>query len=225
MSIVSILKESSSTNMETRNQVDLNGEPFKTFKFKTEAIYPKHQATVISEKNIGGETLIWGNETYGLWGTYKWGSTASQSFVLGLSKLGLNKLGEVTSEFIITRVIPPNNRFEENFISDYFISTSETTATRTSGNMNFNVTSELLVSKLIYKNSTPVTKATMSIVSTSDVSNFGLYLSNDNGSSWESVTHGNSYSFIDSTGEEVKYKIIPINPDKNITKITVEVNK
>ena len=205
--IVSLLKESSSTNMETRNQVDLQGEPFKTFKFKTESITPKVQATTIKVRNLSGnQYLIWDNPTYGIWDSFLWG-------------------GDITSELVLNRVVPNNDSFEENFLSDYFISTSETTATRTLGNMNFNVTSELLVSEIIYKNSTAVTKATMSIVSTSDVSNFGLYLSNDSGSSWENVTNGTLHYFDDNTGEVVKYKVTPITPDKNITKIIVDINK
>lgn len=205
--IVSLLKESSSTNMETRNQVDLQGEPFSTFKFKTESITPKVQSTTIKVRNLSGnQYLIWDNPTYGIWDSFLWG-------------------GDITSEFVLNRVVPNDDTFEENFLSDYFISTSETTATRTLGNINFNLTSELLISEIIYNNSTAVTKATMSVVSTSDVSNFGLYLSNNSGVTWENVTNGIIHYFDDVAGEVVKYKLVAVNEDKNVTKVLVDINK
>lgn len=63
---------------------------------------------VIKQKNIAGDTLIWGSPDYGIWGTYKWGSAASSSFVLGLAKLGVNGLGSVTSDWGSNLVVNPS---------------------------------------------------------------------------------------------------------------------
>lgn len=128
-SLIGSLTESNRTNVDARTQVNLSGQPFKTFKFATDNFQVQHQATVVSQKNIGGDVLIWGNDGFGQWGSFKWGTTASQSFILGLSLLGVNALGDKSSEYEIVRVSPPNNRFNEPFLSDYFIDTDETTAT------------------------------------------------------------------------------------------------
>lgn len=64
---------------------------------------------VIKLKNIAGDTLIWGSTDYGIWGTYKWGSAASSSFVLGLAKLGVNGLGSVSSDWGTNQVVNPSN--------------------------------------------------------------------------------------------------------------------
>ena len=35
-------------------------------------------------QNMGGDTLIWGNPAFGTWGSFKWGSTVTNSgFILG----------------------------------------------------------------------------------------------------------------------------------------------
>ena len=132
-SLVNIISEDSRTSLDSRTNVELNGEPFKTFKFKTEQIIPQHQATVIKQKNIGGDILIWGNDNFGIWNSFKWGNESSQSFILGLSKLGINALGDRSSSFEIVRVSAPNNTFDEQFLSTYFVETSETTVTLISG--------------------------------------------------------------------------------------------
>jgi len=129
MSLTNLLKNTSDSTTEVRNQVSLNGEPFKTFKFNTESFTGKHQATILEQKNIGGDVLIWGNENFGTWNEFKWGTEASQSFVLGLSKLGINALGDKSSSFEIVRIVPPNDLFEEDFVGEFFIDTTSTTAT------------------------------------------------------------------------------------------------
>lgn len=129
-SLVSNLTEQARTNMDSRTNVELKGEPFKTFKFKTDNFTIQHQATVFEQKNIGGDVLIYGNDSFGNWGSFKWGDSSSQSFILGLSKLGINSLGDSASAFEIVRISPPNNTFNESFISDYFIDSTSTTATR-----------------------------------------------------------------------------------------------
>jgi uncharacterized repeat protein (TIGR02543 family) len=82
---------------------------------------------------------------------------------------------------------------------------------------------KFLQSNLVYYNSTSVVNSRLTVTSTSDISNFNLYLSNNNGVSWENVSNGVLYEFIDNSGEKVKYKIYG-NSGKNISNILVEIN-
>jgi hypothetical protein len=93
------------------------------------------------------------------------------------------------------------------------------------GNYNFQLTSDVLISKPIYLNDIDVTKATIYITATSDISNYSAYLSNQGTSDWESVTNGSTHTFSDSTGREVRYKIKAINPNKSIQGVRVTINK
>jgi len=60
-------------------------------------------------KNIAGDTLIWGSTDFGIWGTFKWGSDANTSFILGLSKLGINGLGSVSSDWGANQITNPSD--------------------------------------------------------------------------------------------------------------------
>ncbi len=70
---------------------------------------------LIETQSIGGDTLIWGNATFGIWNSFKWGNSATTSFILGNSLagvLGTSKLGSQSSsyqtveEIILTQTIP-----------------------------------------------------------------------------------------------------------------------
>jgi hypothetical protein len=76
---------------------------------------------LIETQNIGGESLIWGNQTFGIWNSFKWGDTTTTSFILGNSLagvLGTNKLGtqsssyETVEEVILNQTIPTIARYE-----------------------------------------------------------------------------------------------------------------
>ena len=49
-SLIGSLTESNRTNVDARTQVNLGGQPFKTFKFATDNFQIQHQATVVSQK-------------------------------------------------------------------------------------------------------------------------------------------------------------------------------
>ena len=138
--VTKILTEQVNTTNEIKSRVNLNGEAFKTFKYGTENVYPKCQATVIQTRNIGGEGLIWGNETFGVWNSYEWTGIAQTTFILGnagAALLGLSTLGDNLSEWEVLRVVPNSGNFEEDFVTTYFVSTSDTTATISGGVVTF----------------------------------------------------------------------------------------
>lgn len=85
------------------------------------------------------------------------------------------------------------------------------------------VNPNVLQSELVYKNAIAVTQAKLTIISTTISTNFIPYLSNDNGSTWESTTSGITHTFSDPTGEEVKYKIYA-SPGTVLTKVILKVN-
>mgnify|MGYP001099688227 CR=1 FL=1 len=110
-SVVSSITGTNSSVTETKTRANLNGEPIPTFKFRTEEVTPRVQSTIIESTNIGGATLIWGNEDYGIWNFGKWGNSSYQSFILGLSPLGKNSLGSRVSEPVIILV-----KLEGNYV-------------------------------------------------------------------------------------------------------------
>ena len=150
---ISAITDNNKTNMDTRSQANLNGEPFRTFKFSTDNFQPRHQAIKIYQKSLAGDILIYGNEQYGTWGEQKWGDGVSLDlvwdsdltqwdthnweedqyvFILGsptFGILGSSKLGQTSYPFVLLRVVPPQNRFIEPLLGTEFIDTDETTAT------------------------------------------------------------------------------------------------
>ena len=55
----------------------------------------------IQQRNIAGDSMIWGSTEFGVWGDAKWGSVTTTSFILGKPTsaiLGTSKLGSQTSE-------------------------------------------------------------------------------------------------------------------------------
>ena len=211
--LVNILKENSNDKVEIKSQAKLNGQPIRTFKAFKETLIFEEQATIIQTKNIAGETMIWESDGFGIWGTSKWGNSSSSSFVLGSSvggKLGINYLGSQSSEFTDVRVIPPNKTFKERFLSTQFIdSTSnvfiEITSTINSARVAHFDGSSSIQSKIIYMNNTDVNAATLTATKISGDSPV-YYLTNDNGTTWETVTSGTRNSF-SSSGQIVKWKV------------------
>ena len=84
----------------------------------TETVVPEVCSTVITRQCVAGDTLIWGNPIYGIWGQYKWGNIAQASFVLGnpyYGILGTSQLGSQTSSPVTLFVVNPNQIYKEYF--------------------------------------------------------------------------------------------------------------
>ena len=56
----------------------------------------RRRVLCVLKRNIAGTTMIWGNETFGIWGESNWGDVTTFAFILGSAKagvLGTNLLG------------------------------------------------------------------------------------------------------------------------------------
>jgi len=171
--LTDFMKESANDKVEIKSQVKLNGQPLKTFKAFKEEFGVEEFATVIQTRNIGGDTMIWGNTDFAIWGTSSWGSSAQTSFILGSSLagvLGTSKLGSRSSEFEDTIVVNPDRKHKERFFGTYFNSTSDTTATWVGDGEVTYTASQVAQSNIIYKNNETITSATLNAIeSTGDV--------------------------------------------------------
>lgn len=177
MSLSKILVENANSVTETKTQVKLNGQPFSTFKYKTETLNSEVQAVkVISEDITGNTTMIYGSTKYGIWGQFKWGSSPSSS---------------VTT---VERIVSPSNTFRERFLSTEFISTTTSTVNllepgtrvisfgapvQPAGIVTFASTSDILLSKVIHFNEENINNVRFTITG-SDSDKF-LYYVNSNG--------------------------------------------
>lgn len=206
-SIASILTQNSNDKVEIKSQVNLNGQAFKTFKQFVEQFSVYEVATVIEERNIGGTVGIYGNPSFGIYGTSTYGNTAITGFILGSALagiLGTNKLGETATSFETVRVVPPNRTFVERFLATDFVNLSST-ATISGETASF-TTGEYLQSKIIYKNEETISNATMSPTFVSGDGNLSSYISADDGESFTEVTNGISSPI--TPGEDIIYKLV-----------------
>jgi len=135
MTIADVISSMGDDKKDIKGQDDLVGTSFpvfKLFKEKLELV----QTAVIQNRNIAGDVLIWGNDSFGIWNSYKWGANANTTFILGSSLagiLGSNKLGSTLSSWETIRVINSDNRFVDIFSTDTFVNTDNTTATVDTG--------------------------------------------------------------------------------------------
>jgi len=180
---VSSLVRSNNNITELQYSIDTGGTAYSVFKTFKESISPKEVITKVYVKYLNGDGFILGNSLYG---------------ILGTSLLGADS-GSIVEE----RVIPPNNTFTERFISEGMIDTL--TNCNTTGNILTFTGTGLISSEIIYFNNINITQAKMDIVINTD-ENIVLYLSNDDGTTWEQVTNGTAHTFT-STGKKLKYKI------------------
>ena len=92
-------------DVQTLQSQDISDADIITrFEFTMGSIGIRQSGVIVSTRNIAGDTLIWNNNTFGIWGTGKWGDEANVSFVLGnplASILGTTEMGTQSSSFNI----------------------------------------------------------------------------------------------------------------------------
>jgi len=80
-------------------------------------------------RNIAGDTMIYGNATFGIWGTAEWGSTPNTSFIFGnpgAAILGTSPLGDTSSEWVVQSVTNLGGIMNERFDFDTYKDPSTT---------------------------------------------------------------------------------------------------
>ena len=81
-----------------------NSDILSRFEFAIGSVGITQNKNNIYTRSIAGSTLVYGNQVFGIWNSYKWGDTTTSSFVLGTvgAVLGVNKLGTQLSEWVLS---------------------------------------------------------------------------------------------------------------------------
>ena len=88
--------------VKTIQSQDTSSDILSRYEYTTGSVTILQSGTIVQTRSIAGDTLIWGNENFGIWGTGKWGDSATTGFILGNNQaaiLGVSKLGNQTSQF------------------------------------------------------------------------------------------------------------------------------
>lgn len=136
----------------------------------------------IEKRDISGTTLIWGNPTYGTWGTQKWGDTKPGTNILSFMSQG-------------------GNVYLEDFLSEDFKDSNTTSSWDTDGTLDFTA-GQIAESTSIDFNNGTVTQAKLSYTGT------GTFLAEmtSDGTNWETVTNNVTHIFSD-TGTDLRWRI------------------
>lgn len=158
-------------------------------------------------RSIAGDTLIWGNTVFGIWNSFKWGNSATTSFVLGNSLagvLGTSLLGSNASSYVAASIVNPLNTYIERFNTSTF-SDGTTTAdwAVTPGQCDF-TTGEIAVSEIIALNNETYTTATLTAQGT-NLTNLTFAVRFD-GSNWESITRGSTLTVANPSALGIEWK-------------------
>lgn len=171
----------------------------------TESVRIKENALRVKERNLLSSTL-W---DFAFWDTPEaiWNDNYSQGFILGnvlSGVLGTNRLGDPGTDVDLVKVLNPSGAFKEIFQSTNFIDTSASTGTLISNGYTIGSDGEELVSDVVYKPGTNVTRVKLDI--TASGTEFLAYARTASTNSWESVTN-NAYHIFTTPGPDLQYKI------------------
>lgn len=104
-----------------------NADTLTRFQYTTGSFSIEKTFDRVQLKSIGGQTLIWGSDQYGIWGTGLWGNTTQISFILGnpiaailgTSTLGISSGATTLQDYYVNWY----GNFNETFTGSKFIST------------------------------------------------------------------------------------------------------
>ena len=123
---------------DTTAQIGKKGQGYTTFPYAIRKYLDIWNCRIKqSKQSIAGDSLIWGNETYGIWNTFKWGTTPTSNFILGHSIyaiLGSGTLGSSTNTYQMENVFNSHNLFPEYYENNRFIDTDLSTGSWFEGN-------------------------------------------------------------------------------------------
>lgn len=140
------------------------------------------QFAKFEKRDISGDTLIYGNQTFGTWGTQKWGDTFP----------GTDELQQL---------VQGANTYIEDFLDEDFKDAGTATWTNT-GSVNF-TSGQIALSSTIDFNNGIITQAKLSSIEVSG--DFVYELSADGGVNFEVVTPGLNHIFI-NTGTDLRWR-------------------
>lgn len=199
---------------DTQGLKNVSSEIAPIFKLLSENIQVQQQSTVVTSTSITNNTLIFGSSSKTWGSTYPYGTTIISSFVLSSATtgiLGSTPLGDGRPLPVVLNVSSPSNVFRESLRDTLFLDSTNTTATWDTVNYRFTFTgSDKIQTLAISKNATVnITTATLRINSgqITNPANLSYYLSNDGGTTWESVTLNTRHTFTTSVGTELRLKI------------------
>lgn len=179
-------------NKENLGERDTNQD--HVFKSIREKVFMEENATRV-RKNLYGESFILGNSQNGVLGT--WTGTQSGSQLV---------LGESGRSSSVQKVINPNNTHRERFVFDRFKDSGNTTADWDTTDQQLEMTDgEVATSLSVYKDSTTITEATLSLAGT-NTDSATPELSADGGSNWEEVTPNSQHIFT-NTGTDLRWRL------------------
>jgi hypothetical protein len=142
---------------------------------------------IVNMQNMTGTGLIWGNPTFGIWGTYNWSDGSGTP---------------AEAAFFIQQY---NNNYEETFYDTDFDDTGNTTANWdiTNKRLDFSSLSQAQSTSIDYNNGV-ITKATL--IATIASGNYNFYVSANGGANWESTSSGVSHTLI-YPGIDLRWRI------------------
>lgn len=136
----------------------------------------------MEKRNVSGDTLIWGNSTFGEWNEQNWGNTLPGTDTL-------NQLFQGADIYI------------EDFLNDDFEG-SGTASWSNTGSVTF-TSGQIALSTSIDFNNDTITQA--KLTSTEVSGSFTYELSANGGSNWETVTSGVLHIFT-NTGTDLRFR-------------------
>ena len=162
---------------------------------------PQRRYCALQTTSVAGTTLIWGHPTFGIWGTYNWGSSSLASFILGSSLygvLGTSTLGSAFSAPVTIKLVQGNMTYDEYCYDDEFHNSTDSTATFDTSNKRIDFTSgQIWYSNPIDIGST-LTNATVTLGTVTGT--VTIEISADSGVTWQTLSAGIRTTLTSSNG-------------------------
>lgn len=155
----------------------------------------------LQTSSVAGTTLIWGHPTFGTWGTYRWGSSAFASFILGSSLygvLGTSVLGSAFSTPVTIKLVQGKMTYDEYCYDTEFHNSTDSTATFDTGNTRIDFTA----GQVWYSNPIDIgSQLTHATVTFGDLTGtVTIEISADSGVTWQTLTQATRTTLTSSDG-------------------------
>lgn len=196
----------------TKSERDLGALKTLLLLLSKRTLSPRLRHTIVRERNIGGDALVWGSSTFGIWNSYNWFPNARAGMLLGdtySATLGVSAtLGSQESAYVDIRVVNPNRTWIDGFMGTRFKDTASTNATwvgdtTLTGTGWISITTGQTASSLtIFMNNETISSATLTA---SDSGSIVYQLSANTGNNWQTVTKGTELTFA-TTGQALRWR-------------------